>query len=71
MSDLFGTPDGKREEWDEYRVVVTGPKLLASSNQPTLRREQAEFQGAQYADFVRWHIEQRTIVTYTTPWEQQ
>lgn len=69
MSDLFGTPEGKREEHEEWRVVVTSPSS-SRSYRPQTDRAGAERSGHQYAPWVQWHIEHRTVTTYTTRWAE-
>lgn len=69
MSDLFGAPEGKRNDRDEYRLIVNN-SVIGGLHGYYNSREAAELAATNYSSWVRWHIEHRTVTTYTTPWKE-
>lgn len=66
MTDLFGTPEGKRQDREEWRLVLcslTGDKYRPHPSPESAARSAQQFR-------IPTRIEHRTVTTYTTPWSE-
>lgn len=72
MSDLFGTPDGKRTVREEWGLRQTMGNCLMDKGEVDVRFSEENARslvGDKYHGFSDTEVVHRTVTTYTTPWE--